>query len=135
MTPELSAKLARIQNYRTRYEVTAKHPDGREILIGYTSRKGRQGLCELVSARTERATAIVYLCKADTYHTAKRAADGMTCGQWTIRFTGRTQRDAYMEGEREYVEDYTARPENFDDDAAAIAKASLDYAAANSTSG
>ena len=28
----------------TRYEITARHPDGRTYLVGYTPRKSRRGL-------------------------------------------------------------------------------------------
>lgn len=36
---------------------------------------------------------------------ATRAADGGRMGAWTIRFTGRTQRDAIINGELPYIED------------------------------
>lgn len=100
----LLEKLNRLKYYATRYEVAATHPDVRRVLIGYTGRKGRAGLCGLITDRRERAEAIVKLCGAETFHTAKRARDGATCGEWKINFTKRTQREAYIEGELPYVE-------------------------------
>lgn len=104
MTATLQQRLERIARHRTKYEVVATSPDGRRVLLGYTPRKGRQGLCDLISSRRERAEAIVRLCGSEEYRTAKAARDGATCGEWKINFSGRTQRECYLGGELPYVE-------------------------------
>lgn len=101
MTNELQKKLERLANRSTAYELAAIHPDGRRVLIAY-SRKGRRGIFSAVRNRGE---AVAALCQSQEFAFAKRAADGATCGEWSIRFTGRTQRDAYVEGELTYVGD------------------------------
>ena len=38
----------------------------------------------------------------------KKASDGFAIGEWQVRFTGRTERDAIMNGELPYVGDLVA---------------------------
>jgi hypothetical protein len=97
---DLQRKLASLQNRATRYELVASHPDGRRFLVAYCGRKNRQGLFSAVAGR---AAAMTALTGDESIHFGKRAADGGTMGEWTIRFSGRTQRDCYLEGELEYI--------------------------------
>lgn len=101
MNATLERKLARLKNYHTRYELVATSRD-RKVLIGYTTRTNRRGIDALV-CEENRVHAIVKLTGTETIHFAKRAADGATMGDWTIRFSGRTQRECYIEGELAYV--------------------------------
>jgi hypothetical protein len=100
--PALEARLARLANRATRYEVAAT--DGaRSLLVGYT-RKTSHGLRDLLRGTVEGQARVVLLATAtatDPYawEMASAAGDGARCGPWTVNFTGRTQRGAYIEGE------------------------------------
>lgn len=95
MNAQLIAKLARIQNRDTRYEVRATN-GSQSVLVGYTPRKGRAGIHSIV---TKHAEAITRFMDADSIYFERRAADGAKMGNWKINFSGRTQRDAYIGGE------------------------------------
>ena len=96
-------QLERIKHYATRYELAAEHPDGRKIRVLYTSRKGRAGILAALRQRFAVLAPILGDGQAIPIQWGKRAADGCTAGQWRIRFTGRTQRDAIIAGELEGV--------------------------------
>lgn len=85
----------------TLYELAAIRGDQR-ILIAYCGRRGRGGI---LAACRKRGAALVALTGAESIGFASQAADGATMGEWGIRFTGRTQRDAIQAGELAYVED------------------------------
>ena len=97
-------KLARLYNRRTMYELAAIHTDGRRVLIAYSDGKGRR---DVWNCCHNRATAVVALTGSEIFDFGKRAADGAVIGEWSIRFTGRTEREAIMEGELAYVRDVT----------------------------
>lgn len=89
-------QLARIARYSTKYELAAtNNTTGEKVLVGYT-RKGRNGLFASITRHADAAVRF-FGCEAITF--AKRAADGATMGEWSIKFSGRTQRDAIIEGE------------------------------------
>ena len=90
------AKLTRLQNRASFYELAAIHPDGRCILIAYCGRRSRHGLLD---ACHRRGPEIIALTGHAEMTFGTRGADGVTLGPWSIRFTGRTKRDAIMEGE------------------------------------
>jgi hypothetical protein len=94
-------KLARLQHYATRYELAAIRGNER-VLIVYTPRKNRQVLW---ASLRERAEAVCALTGASEVTFGKKAADGATMGEWRICFTGRTQREAIIEGELPFVLD------------------------------
>jgi hypothetical protein len=96
----LGQRLQRLQNRHTLYELVASHPDGRRFLVAYCGRRGRRGI---FTALAGRAAAMTALTGDDGIKFAARAADGGTMGAWTIRFSGRTQRECYIAGELEYV--------------------------------
>lgn len=96
MEAMLEAKLGRIALYRTRYELAAIHTDGRRILVGYTDQRSRAGLLGMVQ---QRGTKFTDATGADSITWLARAADGASAGDWVVKFTGRTQREAYIEGE------------------------------------
>lgn len=100
-------KLDRLKNYRTRYELAASHPDGRKVLIRYTARKGRRGLLD---ALTMDAARVCKVLGSDDIHWAKRAADGGTMGDWTVKFSGRTQREAILDGELPFYASLDLQP-------------------------
>ena len=88
-----------------RLEDVATHADGRKVLIRYTSRKGRRGLYDALT-QGEPAKLCAFL-GADHIDFAKKASDGGKMGEWTVRFSGRTQRDAIIGGELPFYLDAT----------------------------
>jgi hypothetical protein len=103
LTTEQIAKLERCRNYATRYEITARHPDGRTFLVCYTPRVSRTGLQLAMQNVGDRLVAALPVGENDemTWHTQPRA-HCKTSG-WEIGFTGRTQRDAIMSGEMPFI--------------------------------
>lgn len=99
MTTDLHDKLLRLKNYATRYEVTATNAaTGERILIGYTSRRGRAGILAMVRSNADKFLEY-FECADAVWNWNKRASDGATVNGWLINFSGRTQRDAYCNGE------------------------------------
>ena len=96
----LEHKLARLKNYATRYEL-AMTRGGQRLLVCYTSARGRRGILDAVRSRV---SAMTWRTGVDHIEFAKRAADGATMGEWSINFTGRTQREAYVSGALEYCQ-------------------------------
>lgn len=92
-------KLQRLQSGPTRYELAAILGE-RRVLIGYCARQSRRTVLE---ACRKHGAAVTKLLGASEIHFARKVADGATVGAWTIRFTGRTQRDAVSNGELPYV--------------------------------
>lgn len=88
-------RLERIKNRQTAYELTITHPDGRKFLVCYSCRQGREAIFDAVS-NEDRVAAIVKLTGDGDIHFAPRAADGATMGDWSIRFSGRTQRECIL---------------------------------------
>lgn len=84
-----------ITNYRTRYEIAARHPDGRAYLVSYSPRISRHGLLKALQHRG--ATLIAKLDIGETdqikFGVANKRAFAETAGWW-IGFTGRTQLEA-----------------------------------------
>jgi hypothetical protein len=101
MTPELERKLERLRHYSTRYEVVGRNGDV-TILAGYTSKKTRHGLLGMVRQHGE---AWVEYANSTSLQFRGKAADGVQVGEWTITFSGRTQREAYIAGEHPFVLD------------------------------
>jgi hypothetical protein len=99
MDAVLSAKLSRLQNRHTRYEIAATHPDGRKLLIAYSARKNRQGLIAAVHAYGVAIVRNLKLPEDVRMYPGKRACDPITIGEWSFAFSGRTQRDCILSGE------------------------------------
>jgi hypothetical protein len=87
----------------TLYELVAEC-NGRSVLIAYCSRRGRRDIWNAVTSK-DRVHHVIRLTGADQIAFAKKACDGGAMGQWKIRFSGRTQRDAIVNGELPYVVD------------------------------
>jgi len=105
MSPELTAKLTRIQNFKTRYEIIATGPDGTKILAGYTSRKSRVGVLKMVQ---QHADSWVKVTGDDSIGLGKGVLTA-SMGDWEFAFSNRTQREAYIGGEVEFITDYVTR--------------------------
>ena len=96
---ERLVRLARLTNRGTYYELAAILGDQRR-LVAYTQRRSRSGM---LAACRNRAVLLIALTGAENLQFGKRTVDGATMGDWQIRFTGRTERDAIMEGELPYI--------------------------------
>jgi hypothetical protein len=86
----------------TRYEITAKHTDGRAYLVGYIARRSHRGLTQfLTSYRIQVAIADATGLTGDTHFSfwSKPHPHWKCLAGWTIGFTGRTFLDAQREGE------------------------------------
>lgn len=108
-TANLTAKLDRIKNYATRYEVVAVHLTGayRSFLIGYTARKSLPGLLATIRMNGEKLCNLLGV--TDDHRMNKLPGSALDLGNgWTVKFSGRTQRDAYLEGELSFVGTMTA---------------------------
>ncbi len=100
LTP-LQTRLARLQNFATRYELVAAN-GSTQVLAGYTAQKSRNSIFKMIRQQGEAWQAFA---KSDSFAFGKKASDGATLGAWTIRFSGRTQRDAYIGGELPWFAD------------------------------
>ena len=73
----------------TQYEIVAVSPD-RKLLLAYTARHSRDGI---IAAMRRLRVDIDRVCGDGEWRTGERSADGITCGKWVFRFTGRTERE------------------------------------------
>lgn len=89
-------RLEALKHYSSRYELVATHPDGRKVLVGYTPRRGRSGLFDMLA---KNGVAWVKFSGSENITFGKRVADGAISGKWSINFSGRTQREAICNGE------------------------------------
>lgn len=96
---ERLAKLARLKNRRTRYEIIATKGDAK-VLVGYSARTGRRGLLSMLQQNGEAWTRFVGSNPKDCNISFRTPASaGADCEGWHIRFSGRTQRDSICSGE------------------------------------
>lgn len=95
-------RLEALRNRLTCYEVTAKHPDGREYLVGYLHRTTKHGLLELLRKRGQRI--VTGLGLGDdamiSFSESVSRRPVALIGDWRIGLTGRTERDCISSGER-----------------------------------
>lgn len=93
----MQQKLMKLKNYATRYEIVARRGND-SLLVGYTGRRSRRGLIGMI-------------CQQREYVVAKMGeefcieGDAARVGGWSISFSGRTQRDAIVEGELAFIGD------------------------------
>ena len=95
-------KLASIHNRITKYEAAAILGD-RAILIAYCAQHSRNGLLRACRTHGQDMITALGLTHDSMMIPAPKASDGFKLGPWTVRFTGRTQRDAYMGEELPFV--------------------------------
>jgi hypothetical protein len=91
---EVQAKLARLHNRATAHEVVAERGQQR-LCVAYTQRSGRVGLLNACRSIGSLLVALPGAAEELTNLTARSAK----CGEWEIRYSGRTQREAYILGE------------------------------------
>ena len=95
-------RLDALRNRLTCYEVTAKHPDGREYLIGYLHRTSKRGLFDLIRRRGQWIVVGLGLSEDATFTLSESVSRRPVAliGDWRIGLTGRTERDCISSGER-----------------------------------
>lgn len=92
-------RLAAIHGRSTKYELVLVHDDGRTLLLGY-GRKTKPGVLAMVHRQ---AVELSQFCGADyiTLAGLPRGTFGKI-GPWSLRASGRTEREAIIQGEREH---------------------------------
>lgn len=96
-------KLARLHNRATLHEVIASNGD-RRILVCYLETLSKRGLFEAIRRRGERIVASLGLPDDATLTLGGSAkCPRAQIGEWSIRRSGRTQREAIIEGELDYL--------------------------------
>ena len=106
----LQRQLARIQYRNTSYEAEIVRPDGKTALLSYVQGKSDSNLRKAMASRAESIRAFLGP-DHDSRFTIGQDANGTTikmAGGAQVRWSGRTQRDAYMAGELPYVGDHVA---------------------------
>lgn len=99
MNATMTERLERLRNCSSAYEVVATHPDGRSVLVCYLCTLSKRGLFEAIRSRGPRLIASLGLpddVSAILGGVAKRPT--AIVGAWSIRLSGRTQRDAIVSG-------------------------------------
>ncbi len=99
-----SEQLARLTNRATRYELALINGDTR-ILVMYSHGRARHDLLKCCRTHGEAIVALACPTGEELLTFAPKAADGAKIGPWSIRFTGRTQREAIIEGELPFIGD------------------------------
>jgi len=99
LTDRQLRRLESIKNYHTRYEALLVGPEGQEILLGYTSRKSRRGLLEMLRRHPDDVLAFVQRDGTVSYG---RQTINFSSG-WRAVFSGRTERDAILLGEKPFI--------------------------------
>ena len=101
MDPALARKLETLRNISTRYEIIAKRED-EKILVMYGPKSMRQILSGLSDNNFKRLYALAKATntKPKSWRVDKFInSSSVTSGNWSIVPSGRTQREAYIEGE------------------------------------
>jgi hypothetical protein len=87
---------------QTLYELIAVHADGRRVLVQYTYHKGLKHLYHALQDHREHIKA---LCGTLAFTRLDTPQPEFAFGEWIVRFSGRTQRDAVHEGELPFIRD------------------------------
>lgn len=78
----------------TRYEITARHHDGREFLICYQAHhKSGSALMRVIRSRGKTIVDKLGIGENVSGTLTKSWPAHLTVGQWRLGYTGRTQRD------------------------------------------
>ncbi len=88
----MACKVAALVNYPTRYEIVLSNGSS-SYLVAYTSRKSRHGLMHCVREHGPAILRITNLSESAVFRFNGPIAE-LGENNWTVRFSGRTQRDA-----------------------------------------
>ena len=102
LTADQTRRLEEIKNLYTRYEVVLARQTGEKVLVGYTGRKSRKGL---LNALRRHPDAVIELVGGENVATFTKEGLSFSSG-WTAKFSGRTERDAILQGEIEHIKNY-----------------------------
>jgi hypothetical protein len=91
----IDEKLARLKNHNTRYEIVLTNGTDTKYLVLYTARHSQSGLRAAIRQRYD---AILVLTGGEAPFAVKRS-DIFKGREWRCFFSGRTQREAIIEGE------------------------------------
>jgi hypothetical protein len=91
-------KLAQIRGFSTTYEVVLELPSGDKFRVGYTNRRSGRGLFEMIRLRGRDLLATVGAPEDACVKPVPGPAFQFDNGA-TVRFSGRTKRDAILGGE------------------------------------
>ena len=94
-------KLERLRNRGTRYELSCTMPNGQACLAGYT-RPSKMGILSMIRKNGEAWAARIAENDMVNFEKSGKSA---TVGPFAIRFSGRTQRDAIINGELQWFEE------------------------------
>lgn len=94
-------KLAAIQGQSTYYEIAIVRGDER-YLFCYSAPTGRHALISCVVDNRKRCELLVRFAGVDDFTITRGKNAKMTVGDWSIEWTGRTQRQAISHGELEF---------------------------------
>jgi len=98
LTVATGARLQALHGYATAYEITATN--GADVrLVAYTRQKSRHGILRALQRRGQMIIDQHNITEETPSTWGPRAADGLTLGQWSIKFSGRTEREALIAGE------------------------------------
>ena len=92
------AKLERIKNYSTRYEMVMTDGDV-TLLVCYTPRRNRAGFLDAIRSR---GLSIKNITQSEAFDLEKDLSARLGNG-WIVKFSGRTQREAIIEGEHTFI--------------------------------
>lgn len=101
-------KLARLteQHKYTRYECIAENAAGEKMLLAYSMQTGRRSLLDCAQKHGPQLIAWLKIGPDASLEFLKPANRGAQIGPASLRFSGRTQRDAIIEGEHPFIGDY-----------------------------
>lgn len=105
LTAEQMAKLARMRDCSTLYEAVIVRPDGAKCLLAYCGQHSKRGLQMALQTRGEHAVRFLGVAPDARVTVERGSQDLRITGGGIVRFSGRTKRDAIMEGELAYVGD------------------------------
>lgn len=80
-------------SWNTRYEIAARHSDGREIVVGYIARRSGRGLADKIQAEGGRLVAELDLPEDAKFKVKAKPRPHTFIHDWWIGFTGRTLLD------------------------------------------
>ena len=91
-------KLARLKNRNTRYEIVLTNGTDTKFLVLYTAQHSQSGLRAAVRQRYD----AILVLGGEAPFAAKRS-DVFNGNEWRCFFSGRTQREAIIEGEHPFT--------------------------------
>lgn len=102
------SKLLRFKTRASRYEIVLIAPSGETHLVRYTPRRTFQGLYNCVRDAWMRIQIVTGVSEPwtirDTFGGKQRnAATSLISQGWTVRFSGRTQREAICTTEHQFI--------------------------------